>query len=431
MSYRPIGIVIALLLFLFSGCVTRKKQNPAQLNNQKTVETIPREDSLLTSLLKTNPAFFDSIIKPGNPWKVQILYTQIDRDAANKPIFTTHSFQLQPDSYFYPASTVKMPVAALALQRLNELNIPGLDRESTLITGADNSSQTEVTNDPGSTDGRPTIANYIRKIFLVSDNDAYNRLYEFMGPDYINQSLHRMGFDSARIRHRLNLSLTEEQNRRTNPVKFFDREGRLLLDQPGQYSRMIYPSREIKLGKGYYSGGKLVERPFDFSAKNRITLYELNEILKRILFPEVIAPGKRFSIREDDYEFLYRQMARLPKESQYPGIDSTYPDAYVKFILFGGSGSIPGNQVRIFNKPGDAYGFLTDVAYIVDFEHKVEFMLSATLLCNSDEIFNDDQYDYEKVGKPFLKNLGKVIYDFELNRKRLRVPDLSKFNVYQ
>jgi hypothetical protein len=85
--------------------------------------------------------------------------------------------------------------------------------------------------------------------------------------------------------------------------------------------------------------------------------------------------------------------------------------------------------MRIFNKEGDAYGFLTDVAYVVDFKNNVEFILSASIYCNSDGIFNDDHYDYEKVGLPFMKNLGKVIYEYELQRKRKNVPDLSKFKL--
>ena len=50
--------------------------------------------------------------------------------------------------YFYPASTVKLPVAILALQKLNELKITGLDKRSMMITEADHSGQTEVYNDP-------------------------------------------------------------------------------------------------------------------------------------------------------------------------------------------------------------------------------------------------------------------------------------------
>ena len=81
--------------------------------------------------------------------------------------------------------------------------------------------------------------------------------------------------------------------------------------------------------------------------------------------------------------------------------------------------------IRIFNKEGDAYGFLNDVAYVVDFTNNIEFMLSATIYCNSDGIFNDDHYDYETVGYPFLKHLGQAVYDYELHRDRKHKPNLS------
>ena len=83
--------------------------------------------------------------------KVQIIYTQIDRRKNGKPEFTDHYFNVNDSSYFYPASTVKLPVAILALQKLNELKIAGLDKKSTMISEADHSGQTEVYNDPSLT----------------------------------------------------------------------------------------------------------------------------------------------------------------------------------------------------------------------------------------------------------------------------------------
>lgn len=118
-----------------------------------------------------------------------------------------------------------------------------------------------------------------------------------------------------------------------------------------------------------------------------------------------------------------------PRESKYPYYDSSYSDAYVKFLLFGGSGSIDDPNLRSFNKPGDAYGFLTDVAYIVDLHNGVEFLLSATIACNSDGIYNDDHYDYQTIGFPFMKNLGRVVYEYELHRKKKHLPDLSEFKM--
>ncbi len=57
----------------------------------------------------------------------------------------------------------------------------------------------------------------------------------------------------------------------------------------------------------------------------------------------------------------------------------------------------------VFNKPGWTYGFLIDAAYIADFKNNIEFMISACIYTNSDGILNDDKYDYDTIGYPFLK----------------------------
>jgi len=37
-------------------------------------------------------------------------------------------------------------------------------------------------------------------------------------------------------------------------------------------------------------------------------------------------------------------------------------------------------------------------------------MVSATLLVNKDEIFNDNVYEYDEIGFPFLAELGRQLY---------------------
>ncbi|MFZ4771594.1 MAG: hypothetical protein ACOYLO_15530, partial [Ferruginibacter sp.] len=128
---------------------------------------------------------------------------------------------------------------------------------------------------------------------------------------------------------------------------------------------------------------------------------------------------------EADRRFVLQYMSQLPSESVNPSYDSSYYDAYAKFILYGSEkGSLPKN-IRIFNKVGDAYGQLVEVAYIVDFEKNIEFMVSAAIYCNKDEILNDDKYDYNTIGFPFLKNLGRIIYEYETKREKKFQPDLS------
>ena len=86
-------------------------------------------------------------------------------------------------------------------------------------------------------------------------------------------------------------------------------------------------------------------------------------------------------------------------------------------------------NIRIFSKTGGAYGYLIDNAYVVDFENGVEFLLSAVIHTNRDGIYNDDKYEYETEGYPFLKNLGQLVYRYELQRKRAYKPDLIEFKV--
>ena len=71
--------------------------------------------------------------------------------------------------------------------------------------------------------------------------------------------------------------------------------------------------------------------------------------------------------------------------------------------------------------------FLPMLPTWLTFRNNVEFMLSATIHCNSDGIYNDDRYEYDSVGFPFLRNLGIAIYDHELKRVRKNIPDLSAF----
>ncbi|SHF46435.1 serine hydrolase [Flavisolibacter ginsengisoli] len=385
--------------------------------------------SFLKNLVRQASPHLDSLLQLKDQYHVKIIYTQVDRSASGKPRFTNYYYNADPNQYFYPASTVKMPVAFLALQKLNQLNQPGLDKQTTMITESAYAGQTQVYNDPSSADGRPTVAHYIKKIFLVSDNDAFNRLYEFLGQEYINESLHKMGYDSAQVLHRLDVSLTEDQNRATNPVKFYDTASHLIWEKPLLRSGMRYQTRNTLLGKGYMKGGKLINEPFDFSKKNRFTLIDLHSILMSVIFPEAMPKKQRFQLNNEDYAFLYKYMSMKPGESQFPQYDSSFNDAYSKLLLFGGKGKIEDPGIRIFNKEGDAYGFLTDVAYIVDLKNNVEFFLSANIYCNSDGIFNDDHYDYESIGFPFLKELGQVIYQYELKRNRKHKASLDQFKI--
>jgi hypothetical protein len=257
-------------------------------------------------------------------------------------------------------------------------------------------------------------------------------LYEFLGQEYILRKLQEKGYTDTRIIHRLSIPLSEEENRHTNPVRFQDATGKVLLEQPMQYyAGDLNLKDEVKRGKGYMQENELVKEPMDFTRKNFMPLEEMQLMLRAVLFPEYTDEKYRFTLTEDQRDFLYQYMSQLPAETSYPDYSgSEYYDAYSKFLMYGSEKqvTIPGN-IRIYNKIGLAYGYAIDNAYIIDLENNVEFLLSAVIHTNKNRIFNDGEYEYEEIAFPFLKNLGKLIYQYELDRDRANSPDLSRFEV--
>jgi hypothetical protein len=405
-----------------------------------TLMAQPQTDKVLLNILKKNPSAFKRILNSPDSFRVQIIYTQIDRDKNNLPSFKSFHYRFDPKAYFYPASTVKFPACLLALEKLNQLKINGLTMKTVMLSDSAFDGQIKQYNDPSNLEnGTPTIEHYIKKILLVSDNDAFNRLYEFMGQEAFNENLYAKGYKNLRITHRLQIPLSREQNKRSNPIIFATREQhgdhfhqQMIHKQPMLVSSKTYePAAPIALGKGYMSKGKLVSEPFDFTYKNYFALDNQQEILRGVIFPEATAVEKRFNLTENDYQFLYRYMGMSPLESKspkYPDADSAGGyDSYCKFFMFGDNKKPMPKNIRIFNKVGDAYGFLLDNAYIVDFDQGIEFFLSAVIYVNTDGVFNDDKYEYDSIGFPFMANLGKAVYDFEVKRKRKMKPDLAKF----
>jgi hypothetical protein len=373
---------------------------------------------------------FNEVLSHPEIWETQIIYTQIDRDEKNHPTFTSYRWNVDSLRYFYPASVVKMPLAFLALERINDLKVkyPRLSKETPYLLDSLRPFQQELVKEPKAPNGKPTLAHDIRGIFVTSDNFAYNHLFEFLGRKYINVTLHSKGYNETGIVHRFYSG--SRDNSYTTPMMFY--EPTVNVYQQGELkdeTKWKNPMYNTVKGKGYLNGkDSLINVPFEMGAKNWFALTDMDKMLKAVIFPEAMPAKNRFNLTDEDYKFLYHYMSIFPRECDYPHYDSVeYYDGYVKFFLFGDTKAKQNGNIRLFSKVGEAYGTLTDVSYIVDYEHNTEFMLSATILCNKDGIFNDDKYDYDTVGFPFLAKLGKTIHEYELKRPKKHQPNLSKF----
>ena len=392
----------------------------------------PATDPLLKKIVEENTGpLFQQVLNDPQTYRLQVIYTQINRDKHNRPGFTNYYYNYDPGLYFNPASTVKLPLALLSLEKLNRIHIKGVNKYTAMQFDSSYDKQVSLYLDSTSKNQLPSIAQFIRKAFLISDNDAYNRMYQFTGQQDINRGLHDKRYNDIRITRQF-MGFTAEQNRHTNPLRFIKDDGTLIYLQPAAYNTdSFHFPPPIKIGKAHYnSNDSLVNEPIDFTGANYLSLKDLQQLLQSVLFPSSVPSTQRFQLTKDDRRFLYRYLSQFPSETSYPKYDTgKYYDSYVKFFFRNETRHLPAG-LRVFNKVGWAYGFLTDVSYVADFKNKVEFMLTATVYVNSDGILNDDKYDYDTIGHPFLYQLGQTIYRYELQRQRQYKPRLSKFTIH-
>ena len=367
------SFIIITLIFLEFGCSATKK------------------NILQEALASDNPKIKNVMSKPDN-FELQIIYTQIFRDKNNKVTFKDFTYHLNAGNYFYPASTVKFPIAILALEKLNTMENTSNNTKYTIEGKSDTLQFSEE----------------ISKVFAVSDNEASTNLLEFAGFDYVNESMAAKGLAPFKFSHRL--STSNPGDPKTKAVTLY-KDDAAIANLPAftNKSNVALQLNNLKKGIGYLKNGEMVNEPFDFSNKNYYPLETLHNTMKRIVFPEAFKESERFKISEKDREFILFSMQNLPKNAGYDPVK--YPDGYCKFFMFGDTKeNIPSN-IKIYNKVGNAYGTLIDCAYINDTENKVEFMISATILVNKDGIFNDDNYEYDLVGLPFMGELGRQLYN--------------------
>ncbi len=365
----------------------------------------------LEGILRSHPGL-ERVLDAAHDHRLQVVLGLVEQGPAG-PRLVQHGLRLG-DEYFYPASSVKLFAAVAALERLAELRRETglvIDQETPLVFHPLCGDEVlEDTDDSNLEGGHITVRHEIRKLFLVSDNRAFNRLYELVGQDRLAASLSRAGLTDARIVHRLSELRSAADNRRFPRIDFM-RDG-LLHTLPERTSEPLAAPPEVPrllVGAGYMSGGEKIEEPMDFAVKNRIPLAELQRGLCMVVRPDVDCGGPGFALSEEDRALLLEPMSQYPGESANPVYEiAEYADDYVKFLLPGLQRVVAGNRVQIYNKVGQAYGFTTENAWVVDRPTGRGFFLAATLYTNADGVLNDDSYEYDRVALPFLADLGEA-----------------------
>jgi len=401
------GLSWLLIAALLVGCAG---PNPSRSERQPERNQMNVLDQMLLAL----PEAHAPIIADAEQFRPQILLTEIV-NTDGRPTLRRHRFRVDAE-YFFPASSIKLMPAVAAMELVSKGGtlagaIEAPLRFDAILDGARAVVQDAVEHNPSnSPTGLITIAHDVWTLCIVSDNEAYNRLFELVGRNELSARLAEWGLTQTRVVHRLSRRVPPPFQGASPRIEIGGEPPVVLAARNGDG-----PMPEVRItrplvGEAVMRGNARVEGPLDFSSHNATSLSDLQNLLIAVTRPDIRDPAVPVVNLDDERRTdLLRAMTAYPRESTNPVYDpANYPDEYVKFLLPGVARVIPKERVRIVNKVGLAYGFLTENAYIEDVATGRGFFLAATVYVNSDRVLNDDAYDYDTVGLPFLEALGEA-----------------------
>lgn len=358
----------------------------------------------IESALKSDP-YFKEIVKDKEDYEIQVMLTKVNHDNT-KIDFQNYQYQHDENQYFYPASTIKLPIVVLTLKKINELRSKGSDitlKSKIVLNTKDNYSNFKLQ------DSITSFQNIIADIFLVSDNSASNILIDFIGYNYFNDEMQNAGFDKTYLNHKFNPDPYVNST-----WQISDLDNNIISSINDNQKIIIANDKTNGLNKGErrYFNGEILDESLNFSKKNRFSITDMHNLIKYIFYPEIFDKANAFNLNVEDYDFIRYWMSRFTYEDigeKFIG-DENFFETYNKFFIHGDEQSVSNEQIRVYNKIGQAYGTSIDNGLIKNYQNNVEFILTSTIYTNKNKVINDNLYEYDDIAVPFLAKLSRAIY---------------------
>ncbi len=408
---------------------------------------------------------YECVFKKNKKYRFEIIYGQINRNLNKKDEIKKYRFG-DANTYFYPASTVKLPIALRTFQLINTIkknntvpsgdwylypidtsfcggkkylnrqnkylkinapisvskaaNLCGMNLEKFIFTNGFNDSTVCKPGEIIRANSSPenlSVNEMISEMLMYSNNDYYNILFDFSNGEkaIVEKDL--------KIAHRFTPCIGDDVEESTamkaialpdSTVYFKERKS--ITDR----KKVIF-KKGLKVGKAVkINDNKIENRPKNFSQNNAVKLETLMEIIVKLVNPDTTENNQFYSITPEQRMLLIRYLGMRPSEDKI--VSSTdcinLPENYTNYLYTGQGNYEAEKNIRIVNIVGKSYGFITDCMYFADENSKTDFFLAARIYVNEDGILNDDKYEYDEIAFPLFEKLGKKIFEFEKKRKK-------------
>lgn len=348
-------------------------------------------------------------------FELQIRWTRCRRTRGGAwQIEAEHGLGLQPRRWFAAASFVKLPLAAVLGEALCQRGLVGQLGE--LLLHVDGAAACAPL--PDAVAGGLPLLRLLRAMLVVSDNAAYNALYELIGSDPLHARLAALGYRSCRVGARLGCGAAVRPGKLAAQLSVA--QAPVVWDSPSNPVELpqLFPYGAALKGRAWFENGRQIVGAHDFTQSNFMPLSDVHRMMMELGSGSAWGPGPAFKLCPAMRRLLADTMRMTPRECPDPDYDPTaFPDDHGKWLLpTDADGHLPA-RLRIANKNAQSYGYLGDSAFIVDEAHDLAFGLTAVLYVDRDGVLNDGRYAYAEIGRPFLRELGAAVWAYERSHR--------------
>jgi hypothetical protein len=99
-----------------------------------------------------------------------------------------------------------------------------------------------------------------------------------------------------------------------------------------------------------------------------------------------------------------------PRTSRTPSLArQTNADIRLRPLLDGATRALAPSEIDYLGKSGRAYGFQVENAYLRHRPSGRALFVTAAIYADVNDVVNDDDYDYDTIAEPFMRDLGEAL----------------------
>jgi hypothetical protein len=354
------------------------------------------------------------LLDRASDYRLQILLARWSAEPDGTPCVRFHAYRVG-EEYTYPAGAI-MPFVAMSAMRQMQESAGAYDLLTRIQADGFRAEREDGSRVTVAREWSSTLDREMRRMSVLSMAQAFNRLFDLVGHQELNERAWSAGYSSVRLSQRMDEDLMPEDNV-WSPALRLGPDDSPLIFFPERLSPLVLtpaPVVSATAGRAHVPSGaeESVERPYDFSTSNYVSLPDLMGVMFEITHPEELAAGG-FRLAPEWRLYVETLFSLMPSDA---GISDTDTSNIGEFPPERYKPMIPGllrvvrnlDGLRYTSQVGRGFGFTTEVASVENQDGR-GFVVVATIYANADGIVNDNRYEYGTISDPFFADLGEVL----------------------